>query len=76
MDGRKVLGRRIREIRESRKMSLLDLARSSGVSYSYLKYIETSGRQPSGVIVHKIADALQVDIREITARARSTAGAR
>lgn len=76
MDGRKVLGRRIREIRESRMMSLVDLSARSGVSYSYLKDIETGGRQPSGVIVHRIAEALQVDIRRITARAQSTAGAR
>lgn len=66
MDGKLVLGRRIREIRESQKTTLVEFSDRSGVSYAYLKAIETQGRQPSGRIVHMIGDALGVDIEEFT----------
>lgn len=66
MDGKKVLGRRIREIREEQLMTLMELARRSGVSYAYLKDIETNGRQPSGIIVHKIKDGLGCDLADFT----------
>lgn len=48
-------------------MTLTELARRSGVSYAYLKDIETNGRQPSGVIAHKIAGGLNVGIGDFTA---------
>lgn len=66
MDGKQVLGRRIREIRESQHTTLVEFSERSGVSYAYLKDIETQGRQPSGRIVHMIADALGVDFEEFT----------
>jgi transcriptional regulator with XRE-family HTH domain len=66
MDGKQVQGKRIREIREEKLMTLLELARLSGVSYAYLKDIETKGRQPSGIIVHRIREALNVPLAEFT----------
>jgi len=47
-------------------MSLRDLAAKSGVSYSYLKYIEVEGRQPTGIIAHKIANGLDCKITDFT----------
>ncbi len=66
MDGHTVHGDKIRAIREKKLMSLRDLATKSGVSYSYLKYIEGDGRQPTGVIAHKIAKGLTCKITDFT----------
>ena len=73
MHGNEVLGPQIREIREAKLMTLVELARRSGVSYAYLKDIESNGRQPSGVIAHKIAAGLGVPIGKFTRRTRAIA---
>jgi transcriptional regulator with XRE-family HTH domain len=54
-------------------MTLKDLAAKSGVSYSYLKYIEGSNRQPTGVVAHKIAFGLSCDVEDFTTPTEPTA---
>lgn len=59
-------GRDLRDIREQRKLLRPELAALSGVSVSWIKYIELNGRQPSGRTVFAIAKALNVDIGAFT----------
>lgn len=66
MQGRQVNGRDLRDIREQRKLLRPELAALSGVSVSWIKYIELNGRQPSGRTVFAIAKALNVDIAAFT----------
>lgn len=66
MQGRQVNGRDLRDIREQRKLLRPELAALSGISVSWIKYIEISGRQPSGRTVFALAEALDVDIAAFT----------
>jgi transcriptional regulator with XRE-family HTH domain len=62
-----ILGKRIADQRQRRKWSKVDLARRAGVSPSYILRIERGvyGR-PSVENVQAIADALSLDINELT----------
>lgn len=66
MQGRHVNGRDLRDIREQQKMLRPKLAELSGVSVSWIKYIEINSRQPSGKTVFALAKALKVDIAAFT----------
>lgn len=66
MQGRHVNGRDLRDLREQRKLLRPELAALSGVSVSWIKYIELNGRQPSGRTVFALAKALKVDITAFT----------
>ncbi|WP_017755130.1 helix-turn-helix domain-containing protein [Calidifontibacillus oryziterrae] len=59
-------GKKIRDLRIKRGLSLSELAKLSGVSKSYLSFIER-GKQtnPSIEVVEKIAAALQTDMQSI-----------
>lgn len=52
---------RLKEERESRKLSQLDLAYISGVSQNMITYIENGKRTPSLRTVLKLCDALQIN---------------
>jgi transcriptional regulator with XRE-family HTH domain len=66
MQGRHVNGRDLRDIREQRSLMRPELAALSGVSVSWIKYIELNDRQPSGRTVFALARALDVDIAAFT----------
>lgn len=59
-------GKKIRDLRMKRGISLTELARLSGVSKSYLSFIER-GKQtnPSIEVIEKIAKALKIDIQSL-----------
>ncbi|MBM7661643.1 transcriptional regulator with XRE-family HTH domain [Bacillus mesophilus] len=59
-------GNRVREIREQKGLSLNKLAKITGISKSYLSFIER-GKQtnPSVTIVKKIANALEIPMNEL-----------
>ncbi|QIA27171.1 helix-turn-helix transcriptional regulator [Thermaerobacter sp. PB12/4term] len=60
------VGKRIRDLRRQRGISLRDLARRSGVSKAYLSQLENDpARKPSVDVVLRIAAALQVDLAEL-----------
>ena len=56
------LGMRIRYLRKERKMSQLDLSLESGINKNYLSDLEKGRRNPSLVILNKIALALNIDL--------------
>ena len=56
------LGMRIRYLRKQKGMSQEDLALEAGVNKNYLSDLERGERNPTVVIVEKIASALEVDL--------------
>lgn len=57
-------GKKIREYRERKKLSVTDLANRIGVSRSYLSRMETGDRPIKTDILNKIANALDVPIQD------------
>lgn len=56
----------IREIREEKEMTLLELSRLSGVSVGYLCHLEKGSRNnPSLGVMEKISKALNKSIAEV-----------
>lgn len=60
----KVTGKRIREIRKSKHMSIVELADMVGVSKSLISQVERGDIFPSLSTLEKIAIALEVDITQ------------
>lgn len=56
-------GEKLKELRESKGMSLKDLEYVSGVTASYINRIENGKRKPSVAKIEKLADALDVDVQ-------------
>ncbi|MCF7222249.1 helix-turn-helix domain-containing protein [Marilutibacter chinensis] len=54
----------LREWRRARRWSQLDLALSAGISARHLSYVETGKAQPSREMVGRLADALEMPLRE------------
>jgi transcriptional regulator with XRE-family HTH domain len=59
------IGRRLRDERTARKLSLDDLSRSSGVSRAALSQIETQKSSPSIAVMWKIAVGLGIPFAEL-----------
>ena len=53
---------RIRYLRKERKMSQLDLSLESGVNKNYISDLEKGRRNPTIVILNRIAVALNIDL--------------
>lgn len=62
-------GRRLRELRQARRMTLRDLAAKVGVGFTYLSKIENhkleEGHSPSEKLIHKLAVELDADEQEL-----------
>lgn len=56
------LGMRIRYLRKKKGMSQEDLALESGVNKNYLSDVERGSRNPTIVVIEKIATALEVSL--------------
>lgn len=65
------VGQQIKYYRERKEMTLKDLAKHSGLSISYLSYIETGKKQPTRDALEKIASGLNVSIAELTKEERT-----
>lgn len=61
---RKPVGEHLREWRQRRRLSQLDLACEAGISTRHLSFVETGRAQPSREMVLLLADQLQVPLRE------------
>ena len=59
------LGMRIRYLRKEKKMSQLDLALEAEVNKNYISDLERGKRNPSLMILNKIAIALKIDMSEL-----------
>ena len=57
-------GELLREWRNRRRMSQLDLALEAGVSARHLSFVETGRSQPSREMVLTLAEHLEVPLRE------------
>ncbi len=58
------VGARLREWRAARRRSQLGLALDAGVSSRHLSFVETGRAQPSRELVARLADALELPLRE------------
>lgn len=56
------IGKRIREVRRDKNLSLDELARKTGFAKSYLSQIENLKREPSISALSQIAHVLEVDV--------------
>lgn len=62
---KKRFGARVRQLRKARKLSQEALALEAGLDRSYLGSIERGDSNVALINIHRIADALQVDAREL-----------
>lgn len=58
-------GERIREIRESLKLTQRDIANRTGMDDYYISRLENNHINPTLLTISKIAQALQVEIRDL-----------
>lgn len=58
------IGTLLREWRAARRLSQLDLALEAEVSARHLSYVETGKAQPSRQMIERLADALEMPLRE------------
>ncbi len=61
---RQQIGSLLREWRERRRMSQLDLALSAGVSARHVSFVETGRSRPSAEMVMQLAETLDVPLRD------------
>lgn len=65
MELAKKFGRNVRRVRHDRQLSLEALAHEVELSYSYLGEIERGRRNPSLLVVERLAAALRTDPVEL-----------
>lgn len=65
MDIRKRIGWNLRRLRSERDITQEDFATDSGFDRGYISGVERGVRNPSVIVVARIADALCVDISEL-----------
>lgn len=63
---RQVLGGAIRRIREATGLTLQDLANRADIDIGYLSRIECGHKQPSPAVTAKLANALSIDVDDIS----------
>jgi transcriptional regulator with XRE-family HTH domain len=59
------LGRRVAYLRKERKKSQLDLALDAGVAKNYISDVENGRRNPSILVLGKIAKGLGITLEEL-----------
>jgi predicted transcriptional regulator/transcriptional regulator with XRE-family HTH domain len=63
------LGAKVRALRQKRRLSQVELARSLGISPSYMNLIEHDQRALTAPLLLKLAEVLRVDLRELSGAA-------
>lgn len=61
----KSLGKKLKQYRKTRKLTQEALADKVRVTPKYIQYLESAKRIPSLKILYKIANALEVKIRDL-----------
>ena len=56
------LGKRIAYLRRMKRMSQLDLSLESNVNKNYISDLEKGRRNPSVMVLNRIAEALEIDL--------------
>lgn len=62
---RELLGARIKELRRHRKLTQEQLAEMAGLDYKFISKIEVGRRSPSLETMESIANALEVEIKDL-----------
>ena len=62
------VGKKIKEVRNSKKLTQAQLAERLGVTQPTVQQYEGGRRKPKAKTLHRIADALGVDVRELDSR--------
>ena len=65
MDVRQRIGWNLRRLRKEREISQEDFATDSGFDRRYISGVERGVRNPSVLVLERIATALQVDVAEL-----------
>lgn len=65
MNVKQKFGKKVREIRNAKKMSQEDLAFEAGLDRTYINSIENGRRNVSLINIEKIAKALKVKIKDL-----------
>ena len=61
----KQLGQRIADLRRTRNLTQVQLARMTGYSVEFISFVERGVNGPSIAGLEKLAEALNVDVREL-----------
>ncbi|MDP4025733.1 helix-turn-helix transcriptional regulator [Methylobacterium sp. NEAU 140] len=67
MDARRRVGLNIQRIRRSRGLSQEELAARANVHQTYLSGVESGKRNPTVLVLDRLASALSVDLADLTA---------
>jgi transcriptional regulator with XRE-family HTH domain len=62
MDSQKLLGRRIRSLRQARRLTQQQLGERADLNYKYLGAVERGEENPSLLVLEKIATALEIEL--------------
>ena len=62
MDVRKRIGLNLKRLRADRKITQEDFATDSGIDRGYLSGVERGVRNPSALVLERLAKALKVDV--------------
>ncbi|WP_266019679.1 helix-turn-helix domain-containing protein [Brucella intermedia] len=65
MDIRKRIGWNLRRLRKERNVTQEDFATDSGFDRGYISGVERGVRNPSALVLNRIAKALEVDVAEL-----------
>ena len=65
MNVTKQLGMRVRYLRKQKGMSQLELSLDSGVNKNYISDLERGDRNPTLVVLERIANSLDVTLEEL-----------
>ena len=69
MDVRKTLGANVRRLRQARGVSQERFALEHGFDRTYISGIERGERNPTVLVVERLAQALEVDVAELLSSA-------
>lgn len=73
MDIRTRIGWNVRRLRAEREMTQEDFATDSGIDRGYISGVERGVRNPSVLVLERIATALGVDVAELFDEAKANA---
>lgn len=65
-NGRRLLGGAAKRIREAKNLRQDQVATASGINFAYLSKIERNKQQPSVEVMCRLANALEVDLDDIS----------
>lgn len=68
MDVRERIGLNLQRLRRARDLSQEELAHRANIHQTYLSGVEQGKRNPSVMVLHRIAEALGVDIEDLVRR--------